>query len=90
MIQEVGLSGIVNILMVEVMKMMKDKLKDGLHFVDLKGGFEILSIIKYLNRDWKLKIQKVFHLEFSSLYYIGPILLIMRIMRDGNLKNRSR
>ena len=51
MIQEVGLSGIVNILMAEDMKMMKDKLKDGLHFVDLEGGLEILSTIKYLNRD---------------------------------------
>ena len=51
MIQDDRLSDIVNILMVEVMKMMKDKLKDGLHFVDLEGGFEILSTIKYLNRD---------------------------------------
>ena len=51
MTQEVGLSGTVNNLMEEVMKMMKDKLKDGLHFVDLQGGFEILSTIKYLNLD---------------------------------------
>ena len=90
MILEVGLSGIVSFLPEDVIKMMKDKLKDGSHFVVQGEDFEILFIIKYLNQDLILKIQKVFHLEFNSLYYIGPILLTMRTMRHGNLKSKSK
>jgi len=90
MILEVGLSGIVSFLLADVIKTTKDKSKDGLHFVVQGEDFEILFIIKYLNQDLILKIQKVFHLEFNSLYYIGPILLTMRTMRLGNSKRKSK
>ena len=90
MILEVGLSGIVSFLMADAIKMMKDKSKDGLLFVVLGEGFEILFTIKYLNQALILKIQKVFHLESNSLYYIGPILLIMRTMKHGNSKSKSK
>ena len=90
MILEVGLSGMVSFLTADVIKTTKDKSKVGLNFVVQGEDFEILFIIKYLNQDLILKIQKVFHLEFNSLYYIGPILLTMRTMRLGNSKSKSK